>query len=422
MGIRMLSIQESPPLRSVIGAFLIAPWFVVAAALVLLQGGARALADRYTPNLLAATHLVTIGFLLMTATAAMFQLLPVLSGRSVRGVSLLAPCIQGRFALGALVLAAAFWSQQARLFMGAAVLLGSTAGMFLVPTGLALWSPTTHKTILIMRYALVAFAVALGLGIIMAVSYAHGHAPAGFLSLMHPIFAFAALFILWAGVAWQVLPMFQRVQPWSYRAGLGVSLALVGLAVAALWASAAAAPPGVLAALLLGVVGVTGLSAAFILNRLGRRGRHRRDAMTYFWYLALTSLLGACFIAVPLVLGHVPSPRWPLVFGALVILGAAASFVNGMLYKIVPFLIWLNLQRQLGRTSWLMQELVPERRMMIHFAIHLLALVALLAAIVWRPGTDLAAILWACAGATLGLNLAQGALAYRRALRPLPLA
>ena len=419
MGIRMLSIQEGPPLRSVLGAFLVAPWFVVAAALVLLQGGGGALADRYTPSLLAATHLVTIGFLLMTATAAVFQLLPVLSGRSVQGVSLVAPVIQGGFGFGALVLAAAFLSQQARLFMGAAVLLGCTAGVFLVPTALALWSPTLHKTILIMRYALVALAVALGLGIIMAISYARGHAPAGFLSLMHPTFAFVAFFILWAGVAWQVLPMFQRVRPWSYQAGLAVSLALIGLAAAALWTSVVAAPPGVMAALLLGVVGVIGFSAAFILNRLGRRGRARRDAMTYFWYLALASLMGACFIAVFLVLGYAQSPRWPLVFGVLVILGAAASFINGMLYKIVPFLIWLNLQRQLGRTSWLMQEVISERRIMIHFAIHLLALVALLAAIVWHFGTDLAAILWVCAGASLGLNLARAGVSYRRALRPL---
>lgn len=118
-------------------------------------------------------------------------------------------------------------------------------------------------------------------------------------------------------------------------------------------------------------------------------------------------------------LGHARSPRWPLVFGVLVVLVAAASFIDRMFYKIVPFLIWMHLQRQRRRTSFLMQGVISGRRMMIHFATHSLALVILLIAIFWRPATPLAAVFWVCAGADLGLNLALAPLSYRRALRPL---
>lgn len=419
MDTRRLSVHEGPPLGSVLSAFLIAPWFLAAAGLVLLRGGSWALTNRYTPSVLAATHLVTIGFLMMTASAAVFQLLPVLSGHSVRGLSLVAPLVQGGFGLGALVLAAAFLGHRPSLFMGAVILLGCATGVFLLPTAMALWSPTQHKTILLMRYALIALAAALILGLAMAISFGRAHAPASFLSLAHPVWAFTGCFILWVGVAWQVLPMFQGVRPWHHRVGTWVAPALIGLAVGLSWGLKAAAPGGLVRALLLAIAGIVGLSAAFILRRLWSRGRLRRDAMTYFWYLALTSLIAACSIAVLLGLGYAQSPRWPLVFGVLALLGAAASFIDGMLYKIVPFLIWMALQRHPGRTSLLMQGIISERRMMVHFVVHLLALVVLLIAIFWRPVAPLAAVFLMAAGAGLGLNLALAALSYRRALRPL---
>lgn len=418
MDTRTLSVHESPPLGSVLSAFLVAPWFVAVAGLVLLRGGARALTNRYAPSVLAVTHLVTIGFLMMTASAAVFQLLPVLSGRSVRGLPLVAPLVQGGFGLGALALAAAFLCRRPSLFMGAAILLGCATGAFLIPTAMALWSPTQHKTIFLMRYALIALAVALILGLAMAI--ARAHASAAFLPLAHPVWAFTGFFILWAGVAWQVLPMFQGVRSWSHRLGAWIAPALMGEGVWVSWGLAGYGPAGLVRALLLAMVGTIGLSAAFILKRLWSRGRLRRDAMTYFWYLALTSLIAACFIGVMLVLGYAQSPRWPLVFGVLALLGAAVSFIDGMLYKIVPFLVWMHLQRQHGRTSLLMQGVISGRRTMVHFAVHLLALVTLLIAIFWRPAAPLAAVLWVGAGADLGLNLASAALSYRRALRPLP--
>lgn len=421
MTTRTLSVHESPSLGPVLSAFLAAPWFVVAAGLVLLEAGASALTSRYTPSLFAATHLATIGFLAMTASAAMCQLLPVLSEHSVRAVSFVAPLVQAGFGFGALVLAAAFLAQEASLFVAAAIILGPATGIFLVPTAVALWSHTQHKTIFVMRYALMALVVALSLGLTMAISLAPGHTPAVFLFITHPVWAFVGFFILWAGVAWHVLPMFQGVRSWSHRLWMWVVPILLGLAAGVSWGLAATLSPDLVKVLLLGMAGIIGVSTVYILKRLFSRDRGRRDAMTYLWYTALASLLAACCISVFLVLGCAQSPRWPLVFGVLAILGAAVSFINGMLYKIVPFLIRLHVQQQLGRTSWLMQEVVSGRRMMTRFAIHLLALTTLLIAIFWRPVTPLAAAFWMGAGVALGFNLVLAASSYRRALRPLSL-
>ena len=80
----------------------------------------------------------------------------------------------------------------------------------------------------------------------------------------------------------------------------------------------------------------------------GARHRRRRglaDAAVWYWQLGMVCL------AVAVVLwtaGRVwaplaTDPRYPVLLGALMIPGFALAVINGMLYKIVPFLVWLHL-------------------------------------------------------------------------------
>lgn len=94
MNNRVLAMDSGPPLMTVLHSFVIAPWFLVAAGLELLWAGPEAFRDRYTVATLAATHLVTIGFLLLTVTASVFQLVPVLSGIPVPGLAIVAPVVR----------------------------------------------------------------------------------------------------------------------------------------------------------------------------------------------------------------------------------------------------------------------------------------------------------------------------------------
>jgi len=421
MSARPLAFDGGPPLGLMLRSFLTAPWFITAAGLVLLLGGPQALSDRYAPALLAATHLVTIGFLMMTASAAMFQLLPVLSGVPVRALAFIAPIVQSGLVAGAIVLALAFVSQQPLLFDFAAGLLALATLAFTIPTWITLRALTEQKTLMVMRYALTGLAVALILGLIMAIQLGEGRPPSAALLVLHPLWALVGgFFILWAGVALQVMPMFQGARSWSVRATSWLGPVLLGLLTEVLWAAARGWPLGFKRAGLVAIVSVVGLYGALVLQRLWTRGRTRRDVMTYFWYLALACLLFACLMAVPLIFAEDVSAQCPLLFGVVVILGAAVSFINGMLYKIVPFLIWLHLQRQPGHTPVLMQAIIKERRMALHFGAHTAALCVTIIAVLWPPfWTELAGILWICAGSGLGLNLASAVFCYRRALPPL---
>ena len=81
---RKLAYALSPAPHVPLCFMLAAPWFALAAALVLLGAGAPALASRWTMPLLAATHLLTLGYLSMTMAGSMLQLIPVVAGVPVR--------------------------------------------------------------------------------------------------------------------------------------------------------------------------------------------------------------------------------------------------------------------------------------------------------------------------------------------------
>ncbi|HKJ76792.1 MAG TPA: hypothetical protein VKA64_06270, partial [Gammaproteobacteria bacterium] len=93
----------------------------------------------------------------------------------------------------------------------------------------------------------------------------------------------------------------------------------------------------------------------------------------------------------------------------------------GMLYKIVPFLVWLHLNNRLqsvgafqGRVPN-MKQVIPSKRARLQFWLHLAALPVLLLAAV-APGWWLypGALLLLASNTLLGVNMLTGLRVYRR--------
>ena len=103
--------------------------------------------------------------------------------------------------------------------------------------------------------------------------------------------------------------------------------------------------------------------------------------------------------------------------------GFAVGVINGMLYKIVPFLTWFHLQAQLlGRARIPnMKHLLPDAAIRRQSWAYLAALLLLLAAAV-NPTvfTYPAALALGVTGAWLGVNLAGVGQTYHRLLQSLP--
>nr|MDP2190737.1 hypothetical protein [Rhodoferax sp.] len=104
----------------------------------------------------------------------------------------------------------------------------------------------------------------------------------------------------------------------------------------------------------------------------------------------------------------------------LIVPGAFASVICGMLYKIVPFVIWLNLQNldasESSRlnTRMILSETAMRRHMYLHFTALILLLVAVLVPALIRP----AGALFVLSYAWLGWNLVAAVRTYIRLRGP----
>jgi len=130
------------------------------------------------------------------------------------------------------------------------------------------------------------------------------------------------------------------------------------------------------------------LFAVATLRLQSRRRRKLPDVTLDYWRLGMASLIAcvAVWIAAQFDTAWAESDAYPLLLGILFIGGFAVSVVNGMLYKIVPFLAWFHLQSQLqakAGTIPTMKDMIAERWQRRQFRLHLIACVLLIGVPFW---------------------------------------
>jgi hypothetical protein len=105
-----------------------------------------------------------------------------------------------------------------------------------------------------------------------------------------------------------------------------------------------------------------------------------------------------------------------LAIGVLAFAGFAGSIINGMLYKIVPFLAWFHAQALAAdiRSVPNVREMLGQSAQRRQFAFHVLALVLLLCSTAW-PSVLVypAALALGASAVLLELNLLKVARAYK---------
>ncbi|HEB83281.1 MAG TPA: hypothetical protein ENJ11_10505 [Gammaproteobacteria bacterium] len=410
-----LSLQQAPPF-SVPARFLVsAPVFGLLAALVLLWHGPDIISSRWNPPMLAVTHLLTLGFLAMSMLGAMLQLMPVLMGMVIPRPVLFSSIIHTPLVLGSLSLAAAWLLQYRWLFLVAMLLLGFTFAVFvMVAAERLLRSVSRHITRTMMLLALLALLLTAGLGIYLAAGYVgETFAVARQLTDLHLSWGLLGwVFMLVMAVAYQVIPMFQITDdyPKWHQRWLGWLLFVLLLALSLTWFYPLAGLQALLGVLLAACLLVFALNTLWLLHR---RRRTLPDTTMKFWQLAMASLIALVFIRGIAMLAGIELPA--LLTGVLMIAGFAMTAVNGMMYKIIPFLIWLHLSarnkdlRDAGRREQQvkvphMRKIIPENAGLWQFRIHFAALVLLALATCWPA--------WFFYPAVLLFALAQGFLLY----------
>ncbi len=385
-----LSFEQAPPISVPFRFFITAPIFGMAAGLLLLWQGPAALASRWTGVALALTHLVAVGFMLQAMCGALLQMLPVAAGANIWQPRRVTQLTHAGLTIGTLLLLAGFLFEQALFFRIAVPFMTASLGAFALIVLVALFNtPAKGPTILALRIAVFGLIVTISLGATLASTFGWQLAlPLTEITHVHAAWGLGGWsLLLVAGVAYLVVPMFQLTPP--YPAWLTRSFSVTLFCLLAAWSITwlpLQRPDGLQAALACAAALLAALFAAVTLRLQARRRRKVLDPTLLFWRLAMACLiLAAAGVAVQQLRPGEGEDYagTPFLLGVLLMVGVFMPVISGMLYKIMPFLNWLHLQR-IGKPGLVvpnMRQMIPEPRMMMQLKLHLGALALLLGAV-----------------------------------------
>lgn len=371
---KILSYELAPSPSTIFGCLLPAPWLGVVAGLLLAFGPATAVPDRFSPLVLACTHVLVLGMLAPIMIGALFQLLPVVAGQVVTGAKWVAPFVALGSAGVAAALSVGFLRGERLGFVWAVVIAAPLYGAVIVVLARAGWRMVLPKhadaSLTVLRWISVALGLTIGLGVALAGSFAGWW--------QFDVLSGLRLHVAWGGVGWiaalllgiasTVVPMFwQTPKPsalWQrWVPGLlWLGLVLFGLAdIAGLLAQMGA----LLLGLMLVVLSVLALRAVW-------RAKRRFDPAWVLWLGCVLSWLlsAALYLCLELFawLGVEMPSALPWWIGVLALIGGAVFPVNAMLGKIIPFLVFLHLRRQIAidhaapkRIPTMQEIILPQR-------------------------------------------------------------
>jgi hypothetical protein len=431
MNTAFLSLEQTPPLSVPFRFFLTAPLFGLLASLLLLYDGSALLSNRWHPSTLALTHLVTLGFITMVMFGAVLQLLPVLAASPIPHPILVSTLLHISLSLGTLSLVSGFVMGGAWLMVCAIILLGfSFIGFIGVVTYSLIRAKGRSPSIIAMRFALGALAVNTVLGIGLGMLFGLGVVlPLPMeLTNLHLTWGFVGwIGLLVMGIAFTVVPMFQITPqyPPSLTRWLVPLIFLTLLIWTPLYILAQINKlPAIVPQLLTGLIGL-GLSvfALATLNIQAHRLRKLPDVTLNFWRIGLIGLLLSVIVWTIGILWSdlATEPLYPILLGIFFIAGFVLPVIQGMLYKIVPFLVWLHLQnRQLEILEVIsmvktpnMKQIIPDRLARRQFWVYLIAIGLTIAAVLWNRFIYVAGITLAGSFLFLGYNLSRALWLYQ---------
>lgn len=379
-----------------------------AAAQALMAGGAAyPAATLLAPATLVAVHLLTVGWLTLLIFGALHQFVPVIAARSKATgwpalLSLLAIVVGlAGMETGFLSLASMLAPRTISLLPAGGALVLAGAALAATPIAHTLWSarplPFSARFVLLGLVFLLA-TLALGLMFAFAIRFPETIQWAGMSTKglrLHVLSGLLGWFTLTAmGVSYRLLSMFTLAP--EERGALGRAvlwLSAGGLAttwlLGAIEASGLTVPTS-LNALAYAVLWLGGALYLFDMVRLFRARRRPKLELNAVAAIAALAAFGLCLLGTVLatITGRLEEMAGPLAY--LFVFGWLSGLGLSQLYKIVPFITWLERYGALlGKQSVpRVQDLVDERRDRPWFVVYFAAVGAgaLFGALGWTLG------------------------------------
>ena len=365
-----LSLDQAPPISVPFRFFLTAPIFGVVISFVFLFTPFNETSNQYSHFAIGIVHLFTLGILSMIIFGAMQQMMPVLAGAVIKKPRLFANVVYSSLTLGTLLLSFSF-ILEIRFLLHIAILFLLIAFLtfFIVSIKLLFSVKYLTSTVKAMRLFSLAGIITLFLGLYLAVSHItlnfdENYYMLLFLHILFGLCGFALLLIM--GVSFQVIPMFyvaldfpkfvQNKMPLILFALLFIFAIFLYFEINLL----------ILKVIFIGLI----ISFCFYgLKSLNNRKRPVFDATLWYWKLSLSSLI----ISMIIWLGGFFESNY--ILAIVFAFGFLYSLLQGMVYKIIPFLSWFHLNSKGYFKLPTIREFIDERYIKIHFFLHICSII-----------------------------------------------
>ncbi len=360
-----LSLEQAPPYTVPIKFYLSGAFYLILLSIAIIIYG-FSVSSRFDYEVIALTHLLTLGFITHVMFGSLFQMLPVMLGTPYANVVKNATIIHIALNAGILTFVVGFFTNTALLLYFAGTLLMGTFFYFAL---------LSFKTILLSqeKNTLVQNFAASFAGLFFAALF-------GFLALLghfgfvdtlrygniHIAFMlFGWVFLLIVSVSYKIIPMFFVAK--EFPMFVQKRLYPVQLALLLLFAYAQLQEKTLLLSVtqLLLCTSVI-LFALLSILILQKRKRARKDVSIELWYFAM----GNAILAALLYAGANVNLSFAIGFFAL--FGAVYALINAMLYKIIPFLTWFHLSSNMVFDAE-MGNVIPKKKMSIQINLYYLS-------------------------------------------------
>ncbi|MDO8261219.1 MAG: hypothetical protein Q7T50_07070, partial [Candidatus Magasanikbacteria bacterium] len=399
--------------------FVTAPLFAVLAGILILFSDAEILSSRFSTHTIAITHALSVGFLSFVMFGALLQMLPVLAGVRISKVNLVAKSSYALMLVGTLSMIFGLWFDISKLILLSSLLLGSGFLILIISMLIALKGVVnvTASVRAIITSLIFALLITL-MGMHLLSSYGIGkfsdlHLLFANIHSVWAVFGFAGVLII--GVAFHVLPMFyvaprfkkfckQKVV-WLVTSGLLLWLFLN------IFIESYSTIGKIWVALFFWAFSTT------VYLKLNARRRKVSDITVWYWRSAsIFMTLGTFAWAI----NDFFDEKYIVIVSILIGGGFILSIMSGMLYKIVPFLVWFHLNAKGYMSIPTMNDMISKKLAKAQFFLFILSLIGFIVSFFIPNILPLFAVTFIMSMAILEYNIVIPILIYAKIIKTKP--
>ncbi|RXJ87273.1 hypothetical protein [Arcobacter sp. CECT 8985] len=365
-----LSLDQAPPISVPFRFFLTAPIFAILIGVMFLVYPSDVITNRYSHESIAMAHLFTLGVLSMVIFGAMQQMMPVLAGAPIKKPKLFAGVVHITLTLGTICFALNFLTtNKVYLYIAIICLCICFLTFFIVAIVLLFKVKYLTSTVNGMRlFAITGFLTVIW-GVYLAISHLTGNIGINHFNYVNihiilGLFGFASLIVI--GVSFQVIPMFYVGLSFPKKVQNRLPLSIFTLIVSYIAFSFLDLDFYIYKVLFTLFFMIFAFNALVSLNN---RRRNVEDVTLWYWKVSLYSLVIA-------MLNWLFVPQDSSYFMSILFaFGFLFSLLQGMIYKIIPFLCWFHLSSKGHFNIPTMREVINEDLIKIQFFVYIFSLV-----------------------------------------------